>query len=161
MEIIKKQGTIILEDSDYEAIKRFNISIYPGHNTKYIRIGTTIGRFIMGLSPNYKRVVDHVNGNRYDNRKCNLNIISYVENGQNVRRTRISKSGYPGVRIQSYSFGKYRYQSLIRVNGKTIYLGKFKTPEEAHSAYQQGVMKYHGEFANTDAWKDVENVQSK
>jgi hypothetical protein len=143
MEIIKKQGTIILEDSDYESIKNFNIFIYPGHNTKYARIGTTIGRFIMRLSSNDERVVDHINGNRYDNRKCNLNIVNYAENAQNVRRTRIAKSGYPGIRVQSYSLGKYRYQSTIRTNGKYRTLGSFGTIEEAIVARRLAEEKLH------------------
>jgi hypothetical protein len=143
MEIIKKQGSIILEDSDYESIKYFNIAIYPGHNTKYARIGTTIGRFIMGLAPNDKRVVDHINGNRYDNRKCNLNIVTCFENGQNVRRSRIAKSGYPGVIVQSYSPGKYRYQAFIGANGKHYALGSFGTIEEAVSARKVAEEELH------------------
>jgi hypothetical protein len=143
MEMLKKQGTIFLEDFDYDYIKYFNLNIYPGHSTKYVRISTTIARFIMGLLPSDKRVVDHINGNRYDNRKSNLNIVSYAENCQNVRRTRIAKSGYQGVRIQSYSPGRYRYQSIIRSNGKTYVLGSFGTIEEAIAARKAAEKELH------------------
>jgi hypothetical protein len=143
MEIIKKQGTIILEDSDYELIKSFNIFIYPGYNTKYAKISTTIGRFIMGLPPNDKRVVDHINGDRYDNRKCNLNIVTYFENGQNVQRRRIARSGHSGVKIQSYSSGKYRFQAFIRANGKYYALGSFGTIEEAIFARKKAEENLH------------------
>jgi phage tail tube protein FII len=143
MEIIKKQGTIILEDADYEMIKSFNISIYPGYNTKYARIGTTIGRFIMGLPLDDKKVVDHINGDRYDNRKCNLNIVTRFENGQNVRRGRIARSGYPGIKVQNYSPGKYRFQAFIGANGKHYVLGSFGTIEEAISARKKAEEKLH------------------
>jgi hypothetical protein len=143
MELLKKQGTIIIEDSDYESLKYFSLNIYPGHNTRYVRIGTTIARFIMRLLPNDKRVVDHINRNRYDNRKCNLNIVNYVQNNQNVHRTQIAKSGYPGVRVQSYSPGKYRYQSTICANGKTYALGSFETIEEAVAARVSAEKELH------------------
>lgn len=75
--------------------------------------------------------IDHINGIRDDNRFSNLRDISVNENMQNRRRESVSStSGFLGV---TKANGKY--QAQISVNGIGKYLGVFKTPELAFSAY--------------------------
>lgn len=42
------------------------------------------------------------------------------------------------------------WQGAIQVHGRTHYLGRFETKEEAHAAYRQAAIQYQGEFAR---WK--------
>jgi len=92
------------------------------------------------------KVVDHINGNTLDNRKCNLRICTQAENSKNKRINKNNTSGYKGV----FYYKRYnKWTSIIMVNGKKKGLGYFDTPEEAYAAYCKAAKELHGEFANT------------
>ncbi len=69
--------------------------------------------------------VDHINGDKLDNRVENLRWVTPTTNGLNRTSTK------------GYSFNKTtgKYVARIRYDGKTHYIGSYKTPEEAHGAY--------------------------
>lgn len=98
--------------------------------------------FTHGYLP--KCEIDHINGIRNDNRICNLREATFAQNSQNCVVRRSNKYGLRGVAKQTCS---NRYASTIRVNGKSLHLGTFKTPEEAHQTYLKAVLKHHGNFA--------------
>ncbi len=97
-------------------------------------------RAIMGLET--KQRVDHKNLNRLDNRKENLRFATKSQNQWNRGLSRANKTGFK--RVFRHPHG--RYSSSIGVFGKTIYLGMFSTPEEAHAAYVEAAKKHHGDF---------------
>lgn len=79
-------------------------------------------------------VVDHINGNGLDNRKANLRMATFRDNGRN-RRLETVKSGFRGVHPNSKV---KRWEAAIacgeiKAEGKSrrIYLGIFATPQEA------------------------------
>ena len=77
--------------------------------------------------------LDHVNGNRADNRLCNLRAATRAQNIQNQHKANTrSSTGLLGA-FKHKASG--RYCSRIVVFGKTISLGYFNTAEEAHEAY--------------------------
>lgn len=86
--------------------------------------------------------IDHVNGNRSDNRLCNLRSATRFQNGQNTRLSSINTTGFKGVIRHR---GKYRAD--IRVQRKRIHLGYFETADAAYAAYCDAAYLYHGEFA--------------
>lgn len=88
--------------------------------------------------------VDHVNQNRLDCRRENLRLATKAENMQNRGKTKVNTSGYKGVSLRKDT-GKYSAQ--IKVHGKFISLGCYLTLEEAHQAYCDAALKYHGNFA--------------
>lgn len=89
-------------------------------------------------------VTDHIDGNRYDNRRENLRVCTDGENKRNRGRAVNNPTPYKGAYWQK-QIG--RWYSRIQVDNKSIYLGTFGTPEEAAMAYDRAALRYHGEFA--------------
>ena len=89
--------------------------------------------------------VDHVNMIRDDNRWRNLRAASRSENLRNCGPRKSNKCGYKVVSAH----GNGKWQADICVNQRSIYLGVFNTPEEAHAAYVQAASKHHKEFARS------------
>lgn len=90
--------------------------------------------------------VDHINGNSLDNRRSNLRLATTQQNGCNRAMSRNNTSGYKGVTLCTGKWSPGKWKSTIKVNMKEIYLGVFRTKQEAHEAYQAASVKYHGEF---------------
>lgn len=82
-------------------------------------------------------LIDHINGDRSDNRIANLRECTSSENRQNSRHVR-SASGYRGV-----SRNGRRWRAAIALQGVDYYLGTFATPEEAHAAYCDAAAERH------------------
>jgi HNH endonuclease len=86
--------------------------------------------------------IDHINGNRMDNRIANLRIGGKQLNPRNAKRKSSNKSGFKGVHKD-----KGGYIARICVNYNRIYLGHFRTARAAHAAYALAAQRYYGEFA--------------
>lgn len=93
-------------------------------------------------------LIDHINGNRRDNRAVNLREATYSQNAMNSRRTKAKASGLPKGVYKRSNCSKFEAQ--IDVNRKRFHLGLFNTPEEASEAYQAAAKFHHGEFACFD-----------
>jgi len=92
--------------------------------------------YIHGIWPNE---IDHINGDRTDNRISNLRDIDRSINSQNLRTSKShSKTGFLGV----YPSAK-RFAAMITVRGKRHWLGRHDTPEEAHQVYLKAKRKMH------------------
>lgn len=81
--------------------------------------------------------IDHINGEKADNRVSNLRDVGRVDNGRNLPRRRTTKSGVTGVFPRD---GKW--QAHIKVNHSMIRLGTFPTKEEAVSARKEAEARY-------------------
>lgn len=87
--------------------------------------------------------VDHINGDRLDNRRANLRCASAADNRRNARFARRGASGYRGV----YPAGS-RWMACITVDNRQRYIGTYDTKEEAARARDADARKLHGEFAD-------------
>lgn len=77
--------------------------------------------------------IDHINGNKSDNRLCNLRLASNAENQMNRAKAAVTNnSGFLGVNFNK-EVGKFA--ARIQINGKRIHIGYFDTPGEASCAY--------------------------
>lgn len=88
--------------------------------------------------------VDHINGNRLDNRKSNLRIVDEIYNHFNIAKRKTNKSGYKGV---DWRPTRNKWRVRIVANKKSYALGHYSNLEDAIKAYEEGSKKYHGEFA--------------
>ena len=107
-------------------------------NNKFIQRHRLIAFCFLGLKniigeKNRSNSIDHINGNRLDNRVENLRIVSHQQNMCNQTKAK----GY------SWHKNEKKWQAKITVNGKNIYLGYFKTETEARQAYLVAKLIHH------------------
>jgi len=86
--------------------------------------------------------VDHVNGDKLDNRRCNLRVVTPQQNQFNSRKKAPALSRYKGVTRQNG-----RWVARITMNRTTKYLGSYCSEEEAAKAYDEVARHLFGEFA--------------
>jgi len=84
--------------------------------------------------------IDHINGNKNDNRLANLRNVSNRENSRNKKIYKNNTSGTLGV---SFDKSKQGYVASIMINGKHKNLGVFKNKEESIAARAAANIKYN------------------
>ena len=99
--------------------------------------------------------VDHINGNRLDNRKANLRLATQAENSRN--RGKFSSTALSQYKGATYHKRDGVWQSSIKVDGKLIYIGSFSSEIQAAKAYNEAAKKYHGLYANLNRFKEENN----
>jgi hypothetical protein len=99
--------------------------------------------FVHGQDPGGK-AIDHINGNRSDNRIANLRLATPLENNRNQGKRSGTSSAYKGV---SWYKRKKKWVAQIRMNGRSTHLGYFHDEEAAHYAYCAAAAREFGEFA--------------
>jgi len=87
-------------------------------------------------------MVDHMNGNRADNRWANLRICTQQQNLRNLTKFK-SLTGFKGV-----SKVGNRFRAQIHHENKQNHIGYYNTAKEAHEAYFQRAVELNGEFAS-------------
>ena len=112
-----------LKRSGYVRINIFGVA-YPSHRLAWL--------YVYGRWPS--QTIDHINGNRADNRICNLRDVPMRINIQNKRKpVCTNRTGFLGIRRDPTSIA--RWSAKIVVDGKAVFLGQFPSPEDAHQAY--------------------------
>jgi hypothetical protein len=86
-------------------------------------------------------IVDHINGERDDNRIANLRLATHSQNAQN--RSGAAAHNRLGLLGVSRQKGSKTFVAAINVNGRERSLGSFATPQEAHAAYLEAKQKHH------------------
>lgn len=86
--------------------------------------------------------IDHIDGNRLNNRVENLRVVDGFGNAQNAVSSK-NKFGFQGV--SKARNGKFK--SEISAHGRRRHLGCFNTPEEAFQAYKRASLKLHGDHS--------------
>jgi hypothetical protein len=86
--------------------------------------------------------IDHINGDKSDNRIANLRDCSRSVNAQNQRKPHSrNTTGLLGVTANGSKSRPFRAQ--INCSGRIQYIGIFDTPEKAHAAYLERKRKLH------------------
>lgn len=84
-------------------------------------------------------VIDHINGNRADNRIANLRAVSGPENHKNQMRPSNNTSGRIGVNWNNHA---RKWAARVAHEGRRIHLGYFNTVEEAGAARKAAEAQY-------------------
>ena len=124
---------------------------YGANNNGYIR-GMFLGKrlyehrliwfYHYGQWPEY---IDHIDGNRSNNKIDNLRACSQQQNTYNTGSRPLSTSIYKGVHFRKDT---NKWVSQYTHNGKNIHIGCFETEVEAAEAYRKVTKDIHKDFAN-------------
>lgn len=136
----------LVDDEDYEYLNQWK---WYFHSTGYAvrncykngHRHIKLHRFLLSAG---KKEIDHINGNRLDNRKKNLRRVFRKQNVWNSKKWK-NKTSSKGV-----DFTRNKWRARIGKNWKSIHLGYFKTEKEARKAYIKAAKEFHGEYAS---WK--------
>lgn len=102
-----------------------------------------------------KRIIDHINHKRYDNRKTNLRIVTASQNIMNAKMFSSNTSGHKGV---CWDKSRNKWMAHIKLNGKNKNLGRFNKIEDAIKARKKAEEKYFGEYSYDNSMKaSIEN----
>jgi len=111
-------------------------------NRKRYKVHRVIYLFIYGYIP---QIVDHKDGNKQNNKIENLRPATPSENQRNKGISRNNTSGVKGV---TWYKNCKLWRAQIRVNGKRIHLGYFKSIDRASVIMEEARKVHHKEFAN-------------
>lgn len=149
---LTKGKAALVDDKHFERVNAFKWhysnsgyalrKIYKGtRNGKKLYENQAMHRLLVDIPDGMQ--IDHINGDKLDNRQANLRQCTNQQNGCNRGKTAKNTSGFKGVSPCEYG----RWQAGIRVNGKRLHLGHFLKKEDAAEAYKAAAIKLHGEFA--------------
>lgn len=161
LEYNKGKAIMLIDDEDYEFIKKFCINkieakLTTNSKTPYAVTRKTISkkrhqylihRLIMKVLDNPKIHIDHINGNTLDNRKQNLRFVNRSQNMKNRNSAYNSTSIFLGVHFCKNKKTK-RWRAVIKpTNQKNIHLGYYKEEVDAGYAYNVSAKIIHGQYA--------------
>jgi hypothetical protein len=89
--------------------------------------------------------VDHIDGNKLNNRASNLRLATRRENQRNRGLSKVNATGVKGV---TWNRETRRYVTRMRVGGRNMWFGSFPSLEEAGVAIRAAREQLHGDFAN-------------
>lgn len=112
------------------------------HNNKPIMAHRLAWKIMTGEWPD--KFIDHINGNRVDNRFCNLRLADKWQNARNAKTPKTNTSGFKGV---CWDKDAKKWLAQINIDGRSRKIGKFSTAEAAHAAYVKAATDLYGEFA--------------
>lgn len=118
-----------VDSGRYRKIKVNNVA-YPAHRLAWM--------YVHGREP--ENQIDHINKNMDDNSIKNLRDVTITENAQNQRLASNNTSGITGV---YWKESRKRWVVTIMVNGKVIFLGRYKNIGDAKTARLEGQKKYN------------------
>jgi hypothetical protein len=138
----------IVDDLDYDFLSLFKWYLRNGYPTRFEQkeygksdsIQISMHSDIMGSR------IDHIDGNKLNNLRSNLRKATQKQNAKNVARHKDNSSGFKGVWRRSDHKRKKIWVAEITCDGKSLYLGSYLTPEEAHAVYDAKARELFGEF---------------
>lgn len=112
---------------------KINTRLYKSHRLAWL--------YMTGEDPDTKDI-DHIDGDRWNNKWNNLRLADDSENQGNQKLAKNNTSGYKGV-----SKANKKWYARVYRHGVQYFLGFFNTPEDAALAYNKKALELFGEFA--------------
>lgn len=124
-----------------------NKKLYKAHRLAWL--------YEFGMFPNGD--IDHINGQRSDNRLENLRDVSRFVNLQNLRQAKSNSK----TKLLGAFPAKIGFQSSIKTNGVKVCLGTYTTAEEANRVYIKAKSELHNSPSTSGIPKQLPNISSR
>lgn len=141
--IIDAEDVKTVDVGNWTAIEAFG-SAYAYRKSSKASGSKTIYMHRLIVDAGINQHVDHIDGNRLNNRKCNLRTCTPKQNQYNQGIRKSNTSGYKGV---SWSKANCKWAARIRYKGKKVHLGYYDKVEDAADAYFMASKSIHKEFS--------------
>lgn len=99
------------------------------------------------LDAESKQVVDHINGDKLDNRLSNIRLCRQADNSKNQKTRRNNTSGYKGVYFDKRL---KKFVARVKCDYKTYFAGSYTNAQQAAEAYNKLAKQLHGEYARVN-----------
>ena len=142
-----KGETFVFDIEDYERVKQLCWHITPkGYVMSRAPWNPKLNmhRYLMGVDADSSIMIDHINHNTTDNRKCNLRLVSCSENRANTQATSRNHTGVVGV---SRDKTRNKWKAELTFKGITHHLGRFDSFDDAVAARKAAEEKYFGQYS--------------
>jgi hypothetical protein len=134
--LLLKDQTVCVQYGGRKTKRFYAVIVYPGRKLKKLH------RVILGLT-DPKQIVDHINGNSLDNRRCNLRITNARGNRLNTRKAnKPLTSKYIGV---SWNKAKRKFRCIVYHEGKHRHCGYFDNEKDAAVSYNKLAKELYGD----------------
>lgn len=152
---LTKGYSVIVDDEDYDMLMA-----YKWHTSRFGYAQTSVGgrknkRGILMhrllLEEPQGMEVDHVNGNRLDNRRCNLRLVTHAQNMKNMNSNTNTSSRFKGV---SWCKSRNLWEVNIQADDQPTHIGRYASEVAAAKAYNAAALELHGEFARLNEIPD-------
>lgn len=120
----------------------------PSHGYLQVRVGRLyqvhrlVWLYIHGEWP--VDFLDHINGDKADNRLVNLRIATPSQNLCNRPMQKNNSCGFKGVRFRPHH---KKWEGRINKDGRTVWRRYFDSAQEAAAARRLALSEFHNEFA--------------
>jgi hypothetical protein len=156
---LTKGKVALIDDDDYEKYGALNWHCVGGRYAARSVGGRTNRKMIylhrLIVVAKDGENVDHINGDKLDNRKQNLRIVTQQQNRYNSEIRNDNKSGYKGVHYHKQSKRWYAY---VGAGVDRSYLGYFDNPHDAARMYNFWAIDIYGEYARVNVINETEAV---
>lgn len=162
--LVGSELSTLVDAADWRALKAYRWIAHsgrPGHiyaATIYtdgranhrVKHTVRLHRFLMGATAG--QIVDHINGDKLDNRRANLRLTDAAGNSKNARKRSGAgggKSRFKGLTFVAYSKSR-PWKAFVYSDRVRHYAGSYETEEAAARAYDELASRLHGEYACTN-----------
>lgn len=131
----------IIDAADVKLVEDMKWNVYSGYCKTQSKGLKGLHEVITG-----SQWIDHIDGNKLNNRRSNLRPVTNMQNSWNSSKKSFKKSSkYKGV--FPCNMTKKPWRSYIKVDGINIFIGRFYEEAEAANMYDQYAIQLYGEYA--------------
>jgi len=134
--IVMPAFSFLIDDEDFERVSQYKWFLDRDGYVIGSKGSRKLHSFLIGKKEGF--VVDHINRDKLDNRKCNLRHVTQHENCLNRPR---------GIGVYLKPERNNKWIARIKFKGKNIHLGYFNTKSEALEVRRKANLQYFGDYA--------------